>query len=1328
MASERVVPVRVDGSSFKKYPWQTDVLSTVHDIKSFYQDSQFLNLAQAISNAENNQTPGNRSSYFPVFLSHLSGKNEYGANSYEIALAQLKCLLPFRLLDVESMLLGAPLRTYNGLAHISARKRLPLEQLNNVPALYKKFRSLLSAHIKGSSAKKPKVHRKPGYQMLLYTDLSRRAARKQIDSVLGNLSAVALHGRLFLPDAIQDIESLLIDPKSKKHDEEELAALHSELENQVDDEKLVDGLGRARLMHNTLCVAAFLSPVLLLLPRDYSDIGGKEGLVLLWQCLGGLHRPAFLKQADRLLWEVIFSVAQGANLIDRLNPILSEMDRILDNAPRQWLQVVPNLRALPAVRAPQAGSEIASPSSNSPSLQSPMSTSPFQLAPSSSATPSATFTFPFNIGGLHGPSLTTSLTPPLGLFTLQGNDLPITASFNPSNGHGINMLTTVNATTGSLLSDKVAQKDVYLDPRSDINSDTSADNNLEKSPAPVNNPINSSSSNPDASPIDAKSPDPPLINSMDTFPEKATNPNPPLNDSTAPFPAETRIPEPPLDKSAEASPTDATNTDPPLNNSMDTSPDETTNLAPRLDDSMDLDPPPDGPVVSPGPTNPDTSPPNSNDTESTKGPGPSLRSSARLGEKASLQPPPPKPTPPKGNKSPRKKPLKKPKKPIDKGNEDDLDDEDIQEIEFHDLTLEETDDEDASYPEPHISLQDPIVLHSSSPVALEFTGTHDRYDFTPTFHLQCDLEWWKAMFEASTPYEEGDPFIKVVTKNDWEDLSYQEVAEVFSTAACVVVVDKCYVKPGFTKEAFSGVCSLDESTWLHDQSVFGADKLRKGTVNDMFASLQSEFPRALNALHFPALRDDFSVPSFATDYIAWMQTRGRAYFKTNKPYPVSDMRWAIASTGWTLHSWHVDANGYGTFVFVVAGIKIWFVAIPKDGCFDSFFSPNLYTGDFDVRKPHSDRWVIKRLVLEPGVTLVMRPNLPHAVVTPEARLFHHYVASDSISNTDHHEASRDVLMRVLTLYLNCLQDSDASLYISLSYAFGVASSNPQAHIPNPTNWDDLLRLFYLCAYFELYSALISWSYREDHFADDFDSSIKTRVRTRRLLYWVFSSHSFEHDGRIVTGAQAYEDIFSIFLARQAWLVILYKRAAWKSSLCGQDTLLTPSQTREDIQSALREGPAWKSFNILGVKLYNRSDVDLSEETFAWTGPVYTVKRIPPVAFPFPYSDGHVYGDRAVAQQRGLNINLVPRRNEDNMTDCWVEYTSNTRKKEDWRPVYKDSRKRELPTYAPGYSPKKTGPSVKPTAKRTAPDTTPPLGIFSTQPSSTFIETKKTRAM
>ncbi|KAG6859845.1 hypothetical protein C0991_012498 [Blastosporella zonata] len=174
----------------------------------------------------------------------------------------------------------------------------------------------------------------------------------------------------------------------------------------------------------------------------------------------------------------------------------------------------------------------------------------------------------------------------------------------------------------------------------------------------------------------------------------------------------------------------------------------------------------------------------------------------------------------------------------------------------------------------------------------------------------------------------------------------------------------------------------------------------------------------------------------------------------------------------------------------------------------------------------------------------------------------------------------------------------------------------------------------------------------------FESSVKNRIRARNLLYWLFSNYHFVRDGKITTGYEGYEAVYSNFLARQAWTLISYKNAAWGSHIRGDDPSITPSRTREAIQMTLCEGPAWSAFNRLSP-MYDGLMLVLEGYSFAWNKPTYAVSKIPSISFPFPYGDGHVYGDRSVANAFKISVNITPRRLSDNDTKAWVTYNAMT---------------------------------------------------------------------
>ncbi|KAG6882345.1 hypothetical protein C0993_010982, partial [Termitomyces sp. T159_Od127] len=276
---------------------------------------------------------------------------------------------------------------------------------------------------------------------------------------------------------------------------------------------------------------------------------------------------------------------------------------------------------------------------------------------------------------------------------------------------------------------------------------------------------------------------------------------------------------------------------------------------------------------------------------------------------------------------------------------------------------------------------------------------------------------------------------------------------------------------------------------------------------------------------------------------------------------------------------------------------------------------------------------------------IMRPNLPHSVVMPSPTIcrgghfycvltiidsvvgiFHHYVALDTISNTNHALASHNVLTRLLTFYLLVLVDSDDE------------TEYDRSHVPDVTSWDGLLTIFHLCNYFELHSAILGWYFAYNGDVCTFEASIRNRARARELIYWFFSSHELEGNNGVITGLEALETL------------------SWKKYIRGADVNIPPSAVCLHIQATLREGPAWIAYSSLSLNSDDQ-DLDTQELTFSWLAEVYSIRKVGHVEFHFPYLDGHVWGDRSVAERLGISLSTFqPRRDQDNELTSWAFYT------------------------------------------------------------------------
>lgn len=155
-----------------------------------------------------------------------------------------------------------------------------------------------------------------------------------------------------------------------------------------------------------------------------------------------------------------------------------------------------------------------------------------------------------------------------------------------------------------------------------------------------------------------------------------------------------------------------------------------------------------------------------------------------------------------------------------------------------------------------------------------------------------------------------------------------------------------------------------------DFTSLDTQRTRRGSPIDVFAAVSSAEPRALSALDMPAVRDPFPVLSVSGDWFAWSQVNGQySYCDSSDNYPISDMRWAIASTGSAHHYWHIGSNGYGTFLRVETGFKLLYIARPKSGSFEDFATVSIFTEKYVMYEANDDLWDTEVVVLEPGDVL-----------------------------------------------------------------------------------------------------------------------------------------------------------------------------------------------------------------------------------------------------------------------------------------------------------------------------------------------------------------------
>lgn len=113
--------------------------------------------------------------------------------------------------------------------------------------------------------------------------------------------------------------------------------------------------------------------------------------------------------------------------------------------------------------------------------------------------------------------------------------------------------------------------------------------------------------------------------------------------------------------------------------------------------------------------------------------------------------------------------------------------------------------------------------------------------------------------------------------------------------------------------------------------------------------------------------------TFSSCLHAWWSTKKLADCR-GQSLPTDDIRWGLAATNGALHWFHIDSDGFGTYIDVQTGGKLWIVARPRlslsDGRgYKDFARINLFLEDYDLATPASERWDLEAVFLQKGTRL-----------------------------------------------------------------------------------------------------------------------------------------------------------------------------------------------------------------------------------------------------------------------------------------------------------------------------------------------------------------------
>jgi hypothetical protein len=143
-----------------------------------------------------------------------------------------------------------------------------------------------------------------------------------------------------------------------------------------------------------------------------------------------------------------------------------------------------------------------------------------------------------------------------------------------------------------------------------------------------------------------------------------------------------------------------------------------------------------------------------------------------------------------------------------------------------------------------------------------------------------------------------------------------------------------------------------------DPDAAGTFQLITATSDQLLKASATATGKILNALEFPMhLASLTPTPTFSTDLLAWADTA------TGFPPPIGHIRWGLVATPGARTWFHMDSNGFNTFIDVKCGFKVW-ICIHDE--FGQFISIDAFK-DFELDDPSGCQ--IEMILLTPGTRL-----------------------------------------------------------------------------------------------------------------------------------------------------------------------------------------------------------------------------------------------------------------------------------------------------------------------------------------------------------------------
>ncbi|TFK63732.1 hypothetical protein BDN72DRAFT_902152 [Pluteus cervinus] len=551
-----------------------------------------------------------------------------------------------------------------------------------------------------------------------------------------------------------------------------------------------------------------------------------------------------------------------------------------------------------------------------------------------------------------------------------------------------------------------------------------------------------------------------------------------------------------------------------------------------------------------------------------------------------------------------------------------------------------TDEREIQGIDPITSMPEQKLIHSTRTFQL-WASDGQPFDYSPVAHSHTELLWLEAVLDVviagynksdnrpaflssidQLQGEEGTTSgFRIITREEFRNMQQDpnSVQSAFRTQNLIIRGDDRRFKKLNTSiitQNFGGGSCLTILRELHDLSVPTSDAsnehYRLGTLIDIAenSDLPEDKQRLMNILSIPLGWATATELGLQSDEQARRTHIKNCKLFTDAVKELSGRFWGLAATDGTFHQWHVDANGFATFIDVHAGLKLWIIATPLNP--DDLANPT-FTAGFQVYHAMPKNCRIEAVILTAGDGLRMQPFLPHAVITLKASICTggHYIARSTLrrtvygilqcfstgsvlTNTEHTDTSTFLIGLLVCVY--------HELYTTLYISNPAALYTDSPHLPYVLSFEGMVDLMMLINLCELSNILHFRTYRADPkqslSALQLDQMIEARRRARHLRNWLW--HYFDLVADDPDATERYlspQTLYWDLLAGQCRALVFHNRLSTRKDRHG-DAQITGDILENFIQLTFKGNDAFEA------AWTRQKDCD----SYGYQGPTFNVSK------------------------------------------------------------------------------------------------------------------------